>query len=70
MINPKSIPPMPKIKNSNQLTRNKSALENSIRAIIASNFSDAKETNQDNAYHLIMEMIELYVRRNDDVITE
>lgn len=65
MINPKSIPPMPKIKSSVKV-----ALENSIRAIIASNFSDAKETNQDNAYHLIMEMIELYVRRSDDVITD
>ena len=65
MINPKSIPPIPKIKSSA-----KAALENSIRAIIASNFSDAKETNQDNAYHLIMEMIELYVRRSDDVIKD
>lgn len=64
MISPKSIPPMPKTKNSNRL-----ALENSIRAIIESNFSEAKEVNQDNACHLIMEMIELYVRRSDDVIT-
>lgn len=67
MISPKSIPPMPKIKNSDQLTRNKSALENSIRAIIESNFSEAKEANQENAYHLIIEMIELYVRRSDDI---
>ena len=65
MISPKSIPPMPKIKSNVKV-----ALENSIRAIIASNFSDAKETNQDNASHLIMEMIELYVRRSDDVIKD
>ena len=65
MISPKSIPPMPKIKSNVKV-----ALENSIRAIIASNFADAKETNQDNAYHLIMEMIELYVRRSDDVIKD
>lgn len=65
MIEQKSIPPMPKIKSSA-----KTALENSIRAIIESNFSNAKEINQDDVYRLIMEMIELYVRRNDDVITE
>lgn len=67
---PTSIPPMPKIKNSDQLTRNKSALENNIRAIIESNFSEAKEANQEIAYHLIMEMIELYVRRRDDAIAD
>lgn len=66
---PTSIPPIPK-KNSDQLTRNKSALENNIRAIIDSNFSEAKEANQEIAYHLIMEMIELYVRRRDDAIAD
>lgn len=60
---PTSIPPMPKIKSSV-----KAALENSIRAIIESNFSEAKESNQEIAYHLIMDMIELYVRRRDDAI--
>ena len=67
---PTSIPPMPKIKNSDQLTRNKSALENNIRAIIESNFTESKEANQEITYHLIMEMIELYVRRRDDAIAD
>lgn len=62
---PKSIPPMPKTKDGNLLT-----LENSIRAIIESNFSEAKETNQEIAYHLIMDIIELYIRRSDDAIAE
>lgn len=62
---PTSIPPMPKTQNSNRL-----ALENSIRAIIESNFSEAKEANQEIAYHLIMEMIELYARRSDDAIAD
>lgn len=62
---PTSIPPMPKIKSSV-----KTALENSIRSIIESNFSEAKESNQEIAYHLIMEMIELYARRRDDAIAD
>ncbi len=62
---PTSIPPMPKIKSSV-----KAALENSIRSIIESNFSEAKESNQEIAYHLIMDMIELYVRRRDDAIAD
>lgn len=62
---PTSLPPMPKIKSSV-----KAALENSILAIIESNFSEAKESNQEIAYHLIMDMIELYVRRRDDAIAD
>lgn len=62
---PTSIPPIPKTKNSNRL-----ALENSIRAIIESNFSEAKEANQEIAYHLIMDVIELYDRRNNYAIAD
>lgn len=66
---PDHFPPMPKKADVNT-GKAKLRLEADIRAIIESNFSESKKDNQDIAYHLIMEVIELYMRRSEELYND